>query len=199
VTGEGLVNASVAWLDGHEDGRRVIKPLTDDLSPVLNSVRPMYYSELQDLYGRIEFGLRNYWSGRFLRELSDDLIGLTAEQFLESDMSGGVLFEPLHGVAARVPAEATAFAGREAHWNATFINIWTDPADDEREIATARSYSRSLAPWAHGGGYLNYASEAASADGLETEFGAERLERLRAVKRRYDPDNAFRFNHNIVP
>jgi FAD/FMN-containing dehydrogenase len=105
----------------------------------------------------------------------------------------------MHGAPARVPSDATAFAGREAHWNATFINAWTDPQDDEREIEVARSYSRSLAPWAAGGGYLNYASEAASTDGLETEFGAERLQRLRAVKRRYDPDNAFRFNHNIAP
>jgi FAD/FMN-containing dehydrogenase len=49
-----------------------------------------------------------------------------------------------------------------------------------------------------GGGYLNYASEPVS-EGLESEFGADRLARLRAVKREYDPANVFRFNHNIVP
>ena len=199
VTGGGLVNASVAWLDGHDAGREVIRPLTNDLSPVENTVRPMYYAELQELYGRGEFGLRNYWSGRFLNELSDDLIELTAEQFIEGEVSGGVLFEPFHGAPTRITSDATAFAGREARWNATFINAWTDPADDEQEIAVARTYSRALAPWAHGGGYLNYASEAASADGLETEFGAERLKRLRAVKREFDPDNVFQFNHNIAP
>jgi FAD/FMN-containing dehydrogenase len=199
LKGDGLVNTSVAWLDSQEAGWQAIRPLLEDVTPVTNTVRPMYYPELQELYGRGVFGLRNYWSGRFLRELSDDLIGLTAEQFVEDGVSGGVLFEPMHGAPARVPSDASAFAGREAHWNATFINAWTDPEDDEREIEVARSYSRSLAPWADGGGYLNYASEAASTDGLETEFGAERLQRLRAVKRRYDPDNAFRFNHNIAP
>jgi Berberine and berberine like len=34
---------------------------------------------------------------------------------------------------------------------------------------------------------------------LETEFGVERFSHLQAVKRRYDPANAFRFNHNIAP
>jgi FAD/FMN-containing dehydrogenase len=198
VTGDGVVNASIAWFGDLEAGGEAIRELTEGLSPVKNTVRPMYYSELQDLYGRMPFGLRNYWSGRFLAELPDDLLALTSAQFLELGATGGVLFEPLHGAPTRVTSDATAFAGREAHWNATFIKVWTDPADDEREIETARAYSRSLEPWQIGGGYLNYASEP-SADGLETEFGAQRFERLRAVKRQYDPANVFRFNHNISP
>jgi FAD/FMN-containing dehydrogenase len=198
VTGEGLVNASVAWVGDLEAGREAIRELTEGLSPVKNTVRPMYYSELQDLYGRMPFGLRNYWSGRFLAELPDELLALTSAQFIELGTAGGVLFEPLHGAPTRVASDATAFAGREAHWNATFINVWTDTQEDERQIETARTYSRSLDPWKIGGGYLNYASEA-SADGLETEFGARRFERLRGVKRQYDPSNVFRFNHNIPP
>ena len=93
---------------------------------------------------------------------------------------------------------AWRIAGREAAYNATFIGYWTDPAEDERWIDVARSFSAGLAPWMHGGGYLNYAFES-SGDGLEAEYGAQRLERLRAVKRQFDPDNVFRFNHNIVP
>jgi FAD/FMN-containing dehydrogenase len=97
-----------------------------------------------------------------------------------------------------VASDATAFAGREAHWNVTFINVWFDADEDERHIETARAYSRSLDPWRIGGGYLNYATEI-SAGGLETEFGRERFARLRAAKRQYDPSNVFRFNHNIAP
>jgi FAD/FMN-containing dehydrogenase len=198
ITGEGLVNASIAWVDGLDAGREAIRELTDALSPVNNTVKPMYYSELQDIYARMPFGLRHYWSGRFLGELPDELLTLTSDQFVELEIAGGVLFEPLHGAPTRVASEATAFAGREARWNATFINVWTDPEEDERQIETARAYSRALDPWTIGGGYLNYATEA-SADGLETEFGAKRFERLRAVKRQYDPANVFRFNHNIPP
>jgi FAD/FMN-containing dehydrogenase len=198
VSGDGLVNASIAWIGDLDEGRKAIRELTDGLSPVTSSVRPMYYCELQELYARMPFGLRNYWSGRFLGELPDELLALTTAQFLELGTVGGVLFEPLHGAPTRVAPDATAFAGREARWNATFINVWTDPEEDESQIETARAYSRALEPWKIGGGYLNYANEA-SADGLETEFGAERFGRLRAVKREYDPSNVFRFNHNISP
>src|SRR6266850_4828860 len=151
VTGEGVVDASIAWFDGEDAGHEAIRELTHRLSPVTNTVRPMYYSELQDIYLRMPFGLRNYWSGRFLDGLTDELLANTCEQFLELGISGGVLFEPLHGAPKRVAPDATAFAGREANWNATFINVWTDPKDDERHIETARSYSRSLDPWKIGG------------------------------------------------
>jgi FAD/FMN-containing dehydrogenase len=193
---EGVV-ISVAYFGELDDGRDLIQPLLD-AGPIADGVRPMYYAELQCMFSRMPFGLRNYWSGRFLRELPDDVIDLTASHFDDPDATGGVLFEPLFGAAARIPSDATAFAGRDAKYNATFSSIWTDPEDDERQIAQARSYSAALAPWAVGGGYVNYASELAG-DTAETEYGTPRFERLREIKRRYDPDNRFRFNHNISP
>jgi FAD/FMN-containing dehydrogenase len=189
---------SVAYFGDPDEGYEAIQPLMEGPAPVMDSLRPMYYAELQEIFGRMPFGLRNYWSGRFLRELPDELIELTAAKFADGDITGTVLLEPLFGAAARVSPDATAFAGREASYNATFVNSWADPGEDERKIEIARSFSSGLAPWAIGGGYINYASESIG-DGLETEYGAQRFARLREVKRRYDPDNRFRFNHNISP
>jgi FAD/FMN-containing dehydrogenase len=198
VAGTEGAEISVAYFGDVDEGREAIRPLLDDPAPIVDRVRPMYYAELQDIFGRMPFGLRHYWSGRFLRDFPDDVIELTAGHFAEPGATGSVLFEPIYGAAARIPPDATAFAGREARHNATFSSSWTDPADDERQIAQARSYSAALAPWAHGGGYINYASEAVG-DGLQTEYGTQRFTRLREVKRQYDPDNRFRFNHNISP
>jgi FAD/FMN-containing dehydrogenase len=189
--------AIVAVADFGEHGDDAIAELLSDPEPIANTLRPMYYAELQEIFGRMPFGLRNYWSGRFLSELPDELIGLSAEH-LRNGVAGSIMFEPLFGAAARVPPEATAFAGREAKYNATFIGTWEDAAEDEARIAGARGFTALLGPWATGGGYINYASESVG-DGLETEYGAERFARLREVKRQYDPDNRFRFNHNISP
>ena len=190
---------SVAYFGDPEEGREAIRPLLGAATPTIDAVRPMYYAELQDIFGRLPFGLRNYWSGRFLRELPDDVIGIVDAQLQQrNDVTGTILLEPLHGAAARVAPQATAFSGREAAFNATFIGFWQDPDADGRQIATARSFSAALAPWALGGGYLNYASETAGKT-LDTEFGSERYARLRSVKRQYDPANTFRFNHNIEP
>jgi FAD/FMN-containing dehydrogenase len=193
-----LAYVSVAYCGDPDDGRDAIQPLLQALTPTVDGVRPMYYPELQEIFGRMPFGLRNYWSGRFLRELPDEAIAATADHFLPADVHGTILFEPMHGIGARVPEHATAFAGREATYNATFIGFWQNPDEDERRVADARAYSSMLKPWTVGGGYLNYASEPAG-ETLETEYGTERFNRLQAVKRTYDPSNTFRFNHNIAP
>jgi FAD/FMN-containing dehydrogenase len=186
-------NAIVAVADFGDHGDDAIAELLSDPEPIANTLRPMYYAELQEIFGRMPFGLRNYWSGRFLRELPDELIQLASDH-LGAGVPGSIMFEPIFGAAARVPPEATAFAGRDARYNATFIATWEDPADDERRIAAARGFTELLTPWSTGAAYVNYASET---DGQE--YGTERLTRLREVKRRYDPDNRFRFNHNISP
>ena len=195
VTGEEGAIIAVAHFGDPGDG--AIDGLLDDPEPVANTLRPLYYAELQDMFGRMPFGLRNYWSGRFLSELPDELIQLSAD-YLGPETEGSIMFEPIFGAAARVAPDATAFAGREARYNATFLSVWQDAAADERSIEAARGFSAALAPWATGGGYINYASEALG-DGMLSEYGTERFARLREVKRRYDPDNRFRFNHNISP
>ena len=198
LTGAEGAIISVAYFGDLDEGREAVAPLLDHPAPVTDTVRPMYYPELQEIFGRMPFGLRNYWSGRFLRELPDELIERSVEELRPQDVVATILFEPLYGAAARVPLEATAFGGREAAYNATFISSWFDPAEDERKIAATRNYSAMLAPWALGGGYINYAFESIG-DGMLSEYGVARFERLREVKRRYDPDNRFRFNHNITP
>jgi FAD/FMN-containing dehydrogenase len=124
------------------------------------------------------------------------VIALTIEALEDPTVAGGVLLEPLHGAAARVPPDATAFGGREAKYNATFLSSWRRADNDAASIERARAYSAALAPWALAAGYVNYNVDLPAG---EVAFGERRYERLRAVKREYDPDNVFRFNHNIVP
>ena len=74
------------------------------------------------------------------------------------------------------------------------------PDDDDRDRAgRAGSSSFSSLLSLSGGGYVNYSPVDDPPDRVHAAYGAERWERLVAVKRRHDPDNVFRFNHNIPP
>ena len=72
-----------------------------------------------------------------------------------------------------------------------------DPAEDEERLAAARSYAALMEPFASGV-YVNMLSDEGEA-GVRRAYPDAKLRRLAAIKSRYDPDNAFHLNQNIVP
>jgi len=74
---------------------------------------------------------------------------------------------------------------------------WDDPADDDRVVAWAREFFGAVAPFAAGSVYINFLTQDEGAR-IREAYGGN-YDRLVQVKRRYDPDNLFRFNHNIRP
>jgi FAD/FMN-containing dehydrogenase len=165
------------------------------------SVTSRTYVEIQS-DGTLPFGLRHYWKGHFLRELDAPAAAAiaTAMRTAPPGSMSFVLLEAMNGRARIEPAGGAAFGQREARWNASAIAIWEDPADDAAQIAWARRTTDGLAISSlSGAGYGNYAPVDETDDRVRAGYGPERYARLRAVKRRYDPDNVFRYNHNIPP
>jgi hypothetical protein len=79
--------------------------------------------------------------------LPDALADFTVEHFgARTSPLGGILIEPLHGYATRVPDDATAFANRHAAFNLTALSMWESPAVDDDEIAWARAFGDGVAP-----------------------------------------------------
>lgn len=162
---------------------------------------PMSYSEIQAMTGVLPFGLRHYWKGHFVRDLEPAAIEVVVEAM--RDTPGGhsfLLLEAIGGQARMEPPGGAAFGQREARWNVSALGVWEDPADDAVQIAWARRTADALLPASlSGAGYGNYAPVDETEERVRAGFGTERFTRLRDIKRRYDPDNLFRFNHNIKP
>ena len=55
----------------------------------------------------------------------------------------------------------------------------------------------ALEPW-HTSVYVNFLMDEGE-DRIRAAYGGEKYDRLKALKRRYDPDNVFRLNQNIAP
>jgi FAD/FMN-containing dehydrogenase len=201
VQGEPCCKVGIAYLGDAAAGERAVAPIRALATPREDGLGPMSYLEIQAMSGRLPFALRHYWKGHFLRELDADAIAavLRHSESRPGSMSG-VLLEAVTGAARRVDPGSSAFGRRDAAWNATALAIWDDPGLDEAEIGWARALTGDLAGSALAvGSYVNYVSHDERPDRALAAFGEERLERLRAVKRRYDPDNLLRFNLNIDP
>ena len=112
-------------------------------------------------------------------------------------MSSMVL-EHFHGAVSRVPVEATAFPHRSPGFNLLVASEWVDPGEDGAQIAWARETYDALKPFMGSGGYVNYLADDEPEDRVASAYGVNH-ERLRQVKRQFDPDNLFRINQNILP
>jgi FAD/FMN-containing dehydrogenase len=179
-------------------GEAAIKPLRD-MGPVADQVTEMPYPALQSMLDAgFPSGLQVYWRSDFLKGLPDEAIDMLCDRFaaVTSPLSA-LLIEQFGGAVARVPADETAFAQRDALFNLAVISRWTDPSTANTHIDWARRASEDSRPFASGGVYVNYLG-AEGAERVRAAYGAK-FDKLVAVKKKYDPENLFRTNQNIQP
>jgi len=74
---------------------------------------------------------------------------------------------------------------------------WEDSAKDDECIAWARMLYDRMKPYSTGSAYVNFMSED-EADAMPGAYG-DNGQKLKEIKGKYDPDNLFRLNHNILP
>jgi FAD/FMN-containing dehydrogenase len=178
-------------------GREAFRPLREFGDPIADMTQPVPYTEHQqqadELYCE---GHRNYWKSNFYDEISDGFIE-TVTEYTTSIPSpySTVFFEWMGGAIAERSHDATAFPHRDRAFAFTVAPKWTDPERDEEHITWAREFHEALEPYAADGVYVNYLSDDET-DRVPEAYG-ERYDRLRAVKREWDPNNLFRTNQNI--
>lgn len=165
-----------------------------------SNFRQLRYAEVQLFAGTLPFGMRHYWKSAFVPDLTDAVIGELVELVEQRPPDNtGFLVEPVHGQARRYGFEHSAFPQRTARWHLSALGIWEEPSDDERAIGWVREAHRRVSALGTTGTYMNYIATDEPSDRARSTWPPEVLARLRAVKRRVDPDNVFRSNLNIAP
>jgi FAD/FMN-containing dehydrogenase len=180
------------------EAERDLAPFETWGSPLVVQVGPMPYPVMNTILDAgYPTGSLNYWLSSFTRGLSDELIDVAVERFatVPSSMSA-ILLEHFHGAVTRVGATETAVPHRDEGWNLLIPSVWTDPADTDATIAWTRETFAAMRPHFGTGRWLNYLGDDQADDAVRGAYGPN-YERLREVKRRYDPENVFHLNHNI--
>ncbi len=106
------------------------------------------------------------------------------------------------GAVARVPHDATAYAGRDVAHNIVIDAVWLPDESGEHaaaETAWARRFLHALQPHRAGGVYVNFLDSDDDSSRVREAYGDQIYRRLAEVKAKYDPDNAFHHNKNIQP
>ena len=180
-------------------GEAAVRPLKAFGPPVMDALGPMPYCDLNSMLDpAFPKGALNYWKAQLLDGLSDEAIRTLVRSFeaCPSPMSH-IIIEHLHGAASRIPVADTACTLRTTGFNVVIASQWTQPGDTERGVAWARDTFAALTPYLAPVRYVNYLEKDA-VDPAAAAYGPN-LRRLRELKTKWDPDNFFRQNVNILP
>ena len=197
--GETMCLIVTCWSGPPEEGPAAIAPLLEFAPVVANGLGVMPYPALNSAFDELlPKGLQHYWKAAFVKELTDDAIAAHVEcgprvPCVEATMH----LYPINGACHRVGADETAFAHRDANFACVIAGMWPDPEDNIRNIAWVRDYYEAVQPHSEVGGYVNFMG-ADDSGRVRDNYGGN-YDRLVEVKRRYDPDNLFHMNQNIVP
>lgn len=199
LVGRSVVGVVACHVGSIEDGEEALAPLKGFGTPILDLCEPKPFLDHQAMFDQsFPHGGWYYVRSCDVAELADGVIDVMIEHGgrIESDMSSIALWQ-MGGAVARVGDDETAFHGRTAGF--TFnINGNTETAEGfEAEREWARSCWTALEPY-HTSVYVNFLMDEGE-ERIRQAYGEQKYQRLKDLKRRYDPSNLFRLNQNIPP
>ena len=201
--GTPVIAIALCWSGAVAEGERIVAPLRGLGTPIVDSVRPMAYGELQTMFDATNPPGAWYYRTGYLDEAKlrderfDDRL-LEQCDFPSPSPLSRIYVEHLGGAMGRVPSDATAFAHRSARFDLIVIAGGFRAEEAEKNIQWARGASDAMRPFMSGAAYVNYLGADATSDAVQSAYGPA-YARLVALKDRYDPDNVFRLNQNIRP
>jgi FAD/FMN-containing dehydrogenase len=199
LQGKRVVAVICCYAGDIEEGERVLRPMRAFGSPVLDLCMPKPFVAHQGMFdASFPPGWWYYFRSCDLMELSDAVIDIVADRAMgfRSALTAFPIFQ-LGGAISRVDEDETAYTGRSAGHTIN-INATTETSEGfDAERQWSRDFWTALQPY-HAGVYANFLMEEGT-DRVRESYGAAKYERLRALKRKYDPDNFFKLNQNIPP
>ena len=199
IAGRPIVVISFNHSGAGEDVERDIAPLLSGPKPASVTAGTERYLDAQrssDLL--LDWGSRSFILGGYVADcLPDVLDGFVAHvESVPGDSSISVT--AMGGAIDRVDDDSAAYTGRGRPFDVSPDTSWTDPALDDANAAWVRGAMAIVEPHLMPGRYINELSDGGP-EMTRSSYGDTKLERLRELKRAWDPTNVFRLNHNIDP
>jgi FAD/FMN-containing dehydrogenase len=194
------------WSGPEDEGRRVLAPLLGDGKPEFSSAEMMRLVDLQrtsDARPSAQSGFHNYMKGEMVTELTERAIdGIRHYGHRLPNETSRFEAGQMGGAMGRRDEMDAAVGLRAAQHLIGFETMRPDGAGVQEDIAWTREAWSTLTDASAGGVYLNFSGDE-SLERVMTSLGAgaalRKRRKLVELKRRIDPDNFFKINHNIDP
>jgi hypothetical protein len=199
LVGERVLGVVSCYIGSVEDGERTIRPMQRFGSPILDLCQPKAFVEHQRTFDdSFRAGWWYYVRSCDVATLHDEIIDIAVDFAgrISSPITSVALWQ-MGGAVSRVGEDETAFNGRAAGFTFNINGNTLDATGFDEQREWVRGYWSALAPY-HTSVYVNFLMDEGE-ERIRQAYGAAKYERLKAVKRAWDPDNVFRLNQNIRP
>ena len=199
VAGRPIIVISYNHSGAAEDVERDIAPLLKGPRPASVTATSEKYVDAQrssDL--TLAWGSRTFILGGNVADCSPSVLDAFVAHVEQVPGDSTISVTALGGAIGRVPDDATAYTGRAHPFDVAPDSAWSDAALDVANATWVRGAMSIVEPDLLPGRYINELSDAGP-EITRASYGDAKLERLRDLKRTWDPTNAFRLNHNIEP
>ena len=199
LRGKPAFGLGIAYAGSPDEGETAVRPLRAFGRPALDLVGPMPYVGLQTLLDpTAPHGMRNYMKAHWLSELPDAAIDAQVERHARVPAPMSLIINGRMGGAIEdVPADATAFAHRDAYRLLLAVSAWWE-GDDDENVEWCRGVFDAMSPYSTGNVYVNFLGDEGESR-VRAGYDDATWRRLVAVKDRWDPENVFHLNQNIPP
>jgi FAD/FMN-containing dehydrogenase len=199
IHGKEIIVFAICYAGDPEAGKKAIEPVRHFGTVVGEFIGVQPFRMWQQAFDPLLTpGARNYWKSHNFTDLSDGAIDVTIKYIrnLPSPHSE-IFFGAIGGATMRPKPDAAAYSHRDAAFVCNVHGRWETAAEDKAGMDWARGFYRDTAEYATGGVYVNFLTDDES-DRIKSAFGSN-YDRLVQIKKKYDPQNLFRSNQNIVP
>lgn len=202
--GKRVVIVRAMYSGDPEEGKRMMSTLRELAKPLLDKSSVMKYTEVQRFTDyTVPAGMRYYSTGIMTDDINDKALKTLVKAYSSVGFSEVGVTGLWHtaGAISRVNADETPYSARDNNFMIVIDLGWTDPGLDEEQIKWGRKLKKDLLkafPDREETGYINFQPGDNNRSEVSAAYG-DNFDRLQEVKRKYDPDNFFRLNHNIPP
>lgn len=197
--GDRMLNVSVVWPGEPKRGEKVLAPLRKFLKPLEDTIEMRAYLDEQRA-GSDNPGDGNYSTQRragHFESLTAELIEMIVEHASNAPTeASGITMIYRHGPWS-VQSQDNAFGFRQVGYHYWIHSYWQRARDAAVARRWVNEFFSALTPYSSGAVYVNDL-QAEGEERIRSAYG-DKYERLRQIKRKYDPANFFQVNQNIPP
>jgi FAD/FMN-containing dehydrogenase len=196
--GQLVVMALMCFAGDVESGERAFAPFRALAEPVTDGIRPMAYPEIFQLFGEEGPGPEQEVArSLFVDDVSEGAAQTIVDHLRASTAPMAVAqLRVLGRAVARVPEEATAYAHRARRIMVALGAVYVDAEESPQHEAWVTGFADALRGDGDAGVYVNFVGDEGEAR-VRDAYPGPTWDRLKEIKRRYDPTNVFRLNQNI--